>query len=58
MIGLPFGGTVYAFDEPRDMRKSCDTLKALVTARMGSAPRGSAQSPRAATRWPPQFGQT
>ena len=35
MIGLPRGVTVYAFDEPCDMRKSFDTLTALVTERMG-----------------------
>jgi transposase len=35
MIGLPRGVTVYAFDEPCDMRKSFDTLTALVTQRMG-----------------------
>ena len=35
MIGLPRGATVYAFDEPCDMRKSFDTLTALVTERMG-----------------------
>ena len=35
MIGLPRGVSVYAFDEPCDMRKSFDTLAALVTERMG-----------------------
>ena len=30
MIGLPRGVSVYAFDEPCDMRKSFDTLAALV----------------------------
>jgi len=35
MIGLPRGVTVYGFDEPCDMRKSFDTLTALVTERMG-----------------------
>lgn len=35
MIGLPRGVTVYAFDEPCDMRKSFDTLTSLVTERMG-----------------------
>ena len=35
MIGLPRGVTVYAFDEPCDMRKSFDTLAALVSERMG-----------------------
>jgi transposase len=35
VIGLPRGVTVYAFDEPCDMRKSFDTLTALVTERMG-----------------------
>ena len=35
MIGLPRGVTVYAYDEPCDMRKSFDTLAALVTERMG-----------------------
>ena len=35
MIGLPRGVAVYAFDEPCDMRKSFDTLTALVTERMG-----------------------
>ena len=34
MIGLPRGVSVYAFDEPCDMRKSFDTLTALVTERM------------------------
>lgn len=34
MIGLPRGVTVYAFDEPCDMRKSFDTLTALITQRM------------------------
>ena len=34
MIGLPRGVTVYAFDEPCDMRKSYDTLTALVTEHM------------------------
>jgi transposase len=34
MIGVPRGVTVYAFDEPCDMRKSFDTLTALVTERM------------------------
>ena len=37
MIGLPRGVTVYAFDEPCDMRKSFDTLAALVTERMKHA---------------------
>jgi hypothetical protein len=31
VIGLPRGLTVYAFDEPCDMRKSFDTLTALKT---------------------------
>jgi transposase len=35
VIGLPRGVSVYAFDEPCDMRKSFDTLTALVTERMG-----------------------
>src|SRR5690606_29083445 len=35
MIGLPRGVSVYAYDEPCDMRKSFDTLTALVTERMG-----------------------
>jgi transposase len=35
LIGLPRGVSVYAFDEPCDMRKSFDTLTALVTERMG-----------------------
>ena len=34
MIGLPRGVSVYAFDEPCDMRKSFDTLAALVIERM------------------------
>lgn len=34
MIGLPRGVSVYAFDEPCDMRKSFDTLTALVVERM------------------------
>jgi transposase len=34
MIGLPRGLSVYAFDEPCDMRKSFDTLAALVLERM------------------------
>jgi transposase len=34
LIGLPRGVTVYAFDEPCDMRKSFDTLTALITQRM------------------------
>lgn len=34
MIGLPRGVSVYAFEEPCDMRKSFDTLAALVTERM------------------------
>ena len=34
MIGLPRGVSVYAFDEPCDMRKSFDTLTALVTGHM------------------------
>ncbi|MDB4972534.1 MAG: hypothetical protein JWN48_875 [Myxococcaceae bacterium] len=34
MIGLPRGLSVYAFDEPCDMRKSFDTLTALVTEHM------------------------
>ena len=34
MIGLPRGVSVYAFDEPCDMRKSFDTLTALVTEKM------------------------
>lgn len=34
MIGLPRGVTVYAFDEPCDMRKSFDTLTALVSEHM------------------------
>jgi transposase len=34
VIGLPRGLTVYAFDEPCDMRKSFDTLTALVTEQM------------------------
>jgi len=35
MIGVPHGVTAYAFDEPCYMRKSFDTLAALVTERMG-----------------------
>jgi transposase len=34
MIGLPRGVSVYAFDAPCDMRKSFDTLTALVTEEM------------------------
>jgi transposase len=34
VIGLPRGVSVYAFDEPCDMRKSFDTLTALVVERM------------------------
>jgi transposase len=34
VIGLPRGLSVYAFDEPCDMRKSFDTLTALVVERM------------------------
>lgn len=34
MIGLPRGVSVYAFDQPCDMRKSFDTLAALVTNEM------------------------
>jgi transposase len=34
VIGLPRGVSVFAFDEPCDMRKSFDTLTALVTERM------------------------
>jgi len=34
MIGLPRGVAVYAFDEPCDMRKSFDTLSALVSQSM------------------------
>ena len=34
MIGLPRGVSVFAFDEPCDMRKSFDTLTALVTEHM------------------------
>jgi transposase len=34
VIGLPRGLSVFAFDEPCDMRKSFDTLTALVTERM------------------------
>jgi transposase len=34
MIGLPRGVSVYAFDQPCDMRKSFDTLAALVTEQM------------------------
>lgn len=34
MIGMPRGVTVYAFDAPCDMRKSFDTLTALVTEEM------------------------
>ena len=34
MIGLPRGVSVYAFDEPCDMRKSFDTLAALVVEQM------------------------
>lgn len=34
MIGLPRGVSVYAFDAPCDMRKSFDTLTALVTEQM------------------------
>ena len=34
MIGLPRGVSVYAFDAPCDMRKSFDTLTALVTEHM------------------------
>jgi transposase len=35
VIGLPRGVSVYAFEEPCDMRKSFDTLAALVSERMG-----------------------
>lgn len=34
MIGLPRGVSVFAFDEPCDMRKSFDTLTALVVEHM------------------------
>jgi transposase len=34
VIGLPRGVSVYAFDQPCDMRKSFDTLAALVTEHM------------------------
>jgi len=34
VIGLPRGVSVYAFDEPCDMRKSFDTLAAIVTEHM------------------------
>jgi len=34
VIGLPRGVSVYAFDEPCDMRKSFDTLAALVVEQM------------------------
>jgi transposase len=34
VIGLPRGVGVYAFNEPCDMRKSFDTLAALVAERM------------------------
>ena len=34
MIGLPRSVSVFAFDEPCDMRKSFDTLTALVTEHM------------------------
>jgi len=34
VIGLPRGVSVYAFDEPCDMRKSFDTLTALVVEHM------------------------
>jgi transposase len=34
VIGLPRGVSVFAFDEPCDMRKSFDTLSALVTEHM------------------------
>ena len=34
MIGLPRSVSVYAFDEPCDMRKAFDTLGALVAERM------------------------
>lgn len=34
MIGLPRGVSVYAFNEPCDMRKSFDTLTAIVTQQM------------------------
>jgi transposase len=34
VIGLPRGLSVYAFDEPCDMRKSFNTLTALVVERM------------------------
>lgn len=34
MIGFPRGVVVYAFDEPCDMRKSFDTLTALVVQEM------------------------
>ncbi|HEY3497837.1 MAG TPA: IS66 family insertion sequence element accessory protein TnpB [Polyangiaceae bacterium] len=34
MIGLPRGVSVYAFDAPCDMRKSFDTLTALVVEHM------------------------
>jgi transposase len=35
VIGFPRGVSVYAFNEPCDMRKSFDTLTALVVERMG-----------------------
>jgi transposase len=35
MIGLPRGVMVYAFDQPCDMRKSFDTLTAIVVEHMG-----------------------
>jgi transposase len=34
VIGLPRGVSVYAFDEPCDMRKSFDTLASLVLEKM------------------------
>jgi transposase len=34
VIGLPRGVSVYAFNEPCDMRKSFDTLTALVSEQM------------------------
>lgn len=34
MIGLPRGVSVYAFDQPCDMRKSFDTLTAIVAEQM------------------------
>ena len=34
MIGLPRGVSVYAYDEPCDMRKSFDTLTAIVVEQM------------------------